>query len=168
MGNGNLGKVRCPNLSLASSGVETKNRAAECPATTYTINGVGLLAGGWASLKEAQPTRMNSMGVEGSEVPFSTLFTGALKLVDRRSEMVELPARRDRGLPAARDRGAGLRRFHRPKPFADPGLTIFVSNMKVSPSNMAISFLLSTAYWAGSRSPSQRFPMRTRRSLVTW
>jgi SSS family solute:Na+ symporter len=65
-----------------------------------TINGVGLLVGGllvayfslnaagggegigagWESLKAAQPERMNSMGTEGSEVPFSTLFTGVALL----------------------------------------------------------------------------------------
>ncbi|QTN33097.1 solute:sodium symporter family transporter [Akkermansiaceae bacterium] len=69
-------------------------------AVLDTINGIGLLVGGmlvayfalnaagagegisagWASLKEAQPARMNSMGAEGSEVPFSTLFTGVALL----------------------------------------------------------------------------------------
>ena len=69
-------------------------------AVLDTINGVGLLVGGmlvayfalnaagggegitagWASLKEAQPDRMNSMGAPGSEVPFSTLFTGVALL----------------------------------------------------------------------------------------
>lgn len=69
-------------------------------AVLDTINGVGLLIGGllvayyalnaagggegitagWASLKEVQPERMNSMGAEGSEVPFSTLFTGVALL----------------------------------------------------------------------------------------
>ena len=69
-------------------------------AVLDTINGVGLLVGGllvgyyalnalgdnqgigagWEALKTGQPERMNSMGAEGSEVPFSTLFTGVALL----------------------------------------------------------------------------------------
>jgi solute:Na+ symporter, SSS family len=69
-------------------------------AVLDTINGVGLLVGGllvgyyalnalghsqgigagWEALKTGQPDRMNSMGAEGSEVPFSTLFTGVALL----------------------------------------------------------------------------------------
>jgi solute:Na+ symporter, SSS family len=69
-------------------------------AVLDTINGVGLLIGGmlvayfalnavgdnqgiaagWDALKAGQPDRMNSMGAEGSEVPFSTLFTGVALL----------------------------------------------------------------------------------------
>jgi SSS family solute:Na+ symporter len=69
-------------------------------AVLDTINGVGLLVGGmlvayyslnaagdkegiaagWEALKAGQPERMNSMGAEGSEVPFSTLFTGVALL----------------------------------------------------------------------------------------
>lgn len=69
-------------------------------AVLDTINGVGLLVGGmlvayfalnaagdgsgisagWQALKEGQPDRMNSMGAPGSEVPFSTLFTGVALL----------------------------------------------------------------------------------------
>ena len=69
-------------------------------AVLDTINGVGLLVGGllvgyyalnalghcqgigagWEALKTGQPGRMNSVGAEGSEVPFSTLFTGVALL----------------------------------------------------------------------------------------
>jgi SSS family solute:Na+ symporter len=69
-------------------------------AVLDTINGVGLLVGGmlvayfalnavgdnngisagWDALKAGQPDRMNSMGAPGSEVPFSTLFTGVALL----------------------------------------------------------------------------------------
>lgn len=69
-------------------------------AVLDTINGVGLLVGGmlvayyalnaagdnqgiaagWDALKAGQPDRMNSMGAEGSDVPFSTLFTGVALL----------------------------------------------------------------------------------------
>jgi SSS family solute:Na+ symporter len=70
-------------------------------AVLDTINGVGLLVGGmmvayfalnaaggedggisagWQALKEGQPERLSSMGAEGSEVPFSTLFTGVALL----------------------------------------------------------------------------------------
>ncbi len=69
-------------------------------AVLDTINGIGLLIGGmlvvyfalnavgdgegiaagWGALKEAQPERLNSIGAEGSEVPFSTLFTGVALL----------------------------------------------------------------------------------------
>ncbi|MDP4625526.1 MAG: solute:sodium symporter family transporter [Akkermansiaceae bacterium] len=69
-------------------------------AVLDTINGIGLLVGGllvcyfalnaagdsngiaagWQSLKEGQPERLNSMGAPGSEVPFSTLFTGVALL----------------------------------------------------------------------------------------
>ncbi len=69
-------------------------------AVLDTINGVGLLVGGlmvayfalnaagdhngisagWQTLKEGQPERLSSMGAEGSEVPFSTIFTGVALL----------------------------------------------------------------------------------------
>lgn len=69
-------------------------------AVLDTINGIGLLIGGmlvayyalnaaggdegisagWTSLKESQPERMTSMGAEGSELPFSTIFTGVALL----------------------------------------------------------------------------------------
>lgn len=69
-------------------------------AVLDTINGVGLLVGGllvayyalnaagdnqgitagWDALKAGQPDRMNSMGAESSDVPFSTLFTGVALL----------------------------------------------------------------------------------------
>ncbi|MGA0900496.1 MAG: solute:sodium symporter family transporter [Luteolibacter sp.] len=69
-------------------------------AVLDTINGVGLLVGGmlvayhainavgdgegiaagWNALKETQPERLNSIGAKGSEVPFSTLFTGVALL----------------------------------------------------------------------------------------
>lgn len=69
-------------------------------AVLDTINGVGLLVGGllvayyalnaagdntgiasgWQALKEGQPDRLNSMGAPGSEVPFSTIFTGVALL----------------------------------------------------------------------------------------
>lgn len=69
-------------------------------AVLDTINGIGLLVGGllvayfainaagdgagiaagWTALKEGQPDRLNSIGAEGSEVPFSTLFTGVALL----------------------------------------------------------------------------------------
>jgi solute:Na+ symporter, SSS family len=69
-------------------------------AVLDTINGVGLLVGGfmiawfalnkvsdgqgviegWNILKEANPDRLNSIGDEKTEVPFSTLFTGVALL----------------------------------------------------------------------------------------
>jgi solute:Na+ symporter, SSS family len=69
-------------------------------AVLDTINGVGLLVGGlmvayfamnavgdhqgigagWQALKDGQPERLSSMGAEGSEVPFSTIFTGVALL----------------------------------------------------------------------------------------
>jgi SSS family solute:Na+ symporter len=69
-------------------------------AVLDTINGVGLLVGGfmiawfalnrvsdgqgigegWRILKEANPTRLNSIGTSESSVPFSTLFTGVALL----------------------------------------------------------------------------------------
>jgi SSS family solute:Na+ symporter len=70
-------------------------------AVLDTINGVGLLVGGmmvayfalnaaggdhagmaagWQALKEGQPERLSSMGAEGSDVPFSTIFTGVALL----------------------------------------------------------------------------------------
>jgi SSS family solute:Na+ symporter len=69
-------------------------------AVLDTINGVGLLVGGfmivyyalnrvsdgqgilegWSILKEARPDRLNSIGSPQTEVPFSTLFTGVALL----------------------------------------------------------------------------------------
>lgn len=69
-------------------------------AVLDTINGVGLLIGGfmiayfalnkvsdgqgiaegWKILKETNPTRLNSIGTPETEVPFSTLFTGVALL----------------------------------------------------------------------------------------
>jgi SSS family solute:Na+ symporter len=69
-------------------------------AVLDTINGVGLLVGGlmvayfalnaagdhngisvgWQALNEGQPERLSSMGAEGSDVPFSTIFTGVALL----------------------------------------------------------------------------------------
>jgi SSS family solute:Na+ symporter len=70
-------------------------------AVLDTINGVGLLVGGllvayyalnaaggentgitagWQALQNGQPERLSSMGAEGSEVPFSTIFTGVALL----------------------------------------------------------------------------------------
>jgi SSS family solute:Na+ symporter len=69
-------------------------------AVLDTINGVGLLVGGlmvafialnavgdhqgigagWEALQKVQPERLSSMGAEGSEVPFSTIFTGVALL----------------------------------------------------------------------------------------
>jgi SSS family solute:Na+ symporter len=69
-------------------------------AVLDTINGVGLLIGGfliawfalnavsdgqgalngWQILKEANPDRLSSLGKEGQSVPFSTLFTGVALL----------------------------------------------------------------------------------------
>ncbi len=69
-------------------------------AVLDTINGIGLLVGGfmiawfalnrvsdgqgigegWRILKEANPTRLNSIGTSESSVPFSTLFTGVALL----------------------------------------------------------------------------------------
>ncbi|PSJ22083.1 solute:sodium symporter family transporter [Halomonas sp. ND22Bw] len=65
-------------------------------AVSDTLNGIGLLIGGfvivyfglqtvsdgngvlagWEILKESQPERLNSMGREDQQVPFATLFTG--------------------------------------------------------------------------------------------
>ncbi len=69
-------------------------------AVLDTINGIGLLIGGfmiawfalghlggdggvsagWTTLKDVHPERMDSTGEAGSEVPFSTLFTGVALL----------------------------------------------------------------------------------------
>ena len=69
-------------------------------AVLDTINGIGLLVGGflivwfalnavgdgngamagWQSLKETNPERLTSIGQEGQSVPFGTLFTGVMLL----------------------------------------------------------------------------------------
>lgn len=81
-------------------GLYTRFGGLKTLAVLDTINGVGLLIGGfliawfalnrvsdgagiiegWSKLKEAHPDRLNSIGSAETEVPFSTLFTGVALL----------------------------------------------------------------------------------------
>ncbi len=81
-------------------GIYTRFGGLKTLAVLDTINGVGLLFGGfmiawfaldrvsdgqgilqgWAILKETNPERLNSIGTSESSVPFSTLFTGVALL----------------------------------------------------------------------------------------
>lgn len=81
-------------------GIYTRFGGLKTLAVLDTINGIGLLIGGfmiawfaldrvsdgqgvlqgWNILKEANPERLNSIGTSESSVPFSTLFTGVALL----------------------------------------------------------------------------------------
>lgn len=81
-------------------GIYTRFGGLKTLAVLDTINGIGLLIGGfmiawfaldrvsdgqgifegWTILKEANPERLNSIGTSETSVPFSTLFTGVALL----------------------------------------------------------------------------------------
>ncbi|MGB0412834.1 MAG: solute:sodium symporter family transporter [Coraliomargarita sp.] len=81
-------------------GIYTRFGGLKTLAVLDTINGIGLLIGGfmiawfaldrvsdgqgilqgWSMLKEANPERLNSIGTSETSVPFSTLFTGVALL----------------------------------------------------------------------------------------
>ena len=81
-------------------GIYTRFGGLKTLAVLDTINGIGLLIGGfmiawfaldrvsdgqgilegWSILKEANPERLNSIGTSDTSVPFSTLFTGVALL----------------------------------------------------------------------------------------
>lgn len=81
-------------------GIYTRFGGLKTLAVLDTINGIGLLIGGfmiawfaldrvsdgqgilegWSILKEANPERLNSIGTNETSVPFSTLFTGVALL----------------------------------------------------------------------------------------
>ncbi len=81
-------------------GIYTRFGGLKTLAVLDTINGIGLLIGGfmiawfaldrvsdgqgilqgWSVLKEANPERLNSIGTSDTSVPFSTLFTGVALL----------------------------------------------------------------------------------------
>lgn len=104
-----LGKVHSPDTVILwltvfmigiMGGIYTRFGGLKTLAVLDTINGIGLLIGGfmiawfaldrvsdgqgilqgWNILKEANPERLNSIGTSESSVPFSTLFTGVALL----------------------------------------------------------------------------------------
>ena len=92
-------QITCIGIGIAGM-VYARLGGLRTLAVLDTINGIGLLVGGfmiawfalrhlggdggvssgWQTLKEVHPERLDSTGESGSEVPFATLFTGVALL----------------------------------------------------------------------------------------